>query len=477
MLLLRDHVTAPGSGYCSSLRAHGAGLRRGDRERLVVSGGMRGQEWMMTGSAVGIDFGTTNSSIARCIDGRSTVEMARFPFQGGSTESFRSLLYLEQVRQQGKNRLVSWSGPAGIEHYLSREGTGRLIQSLKSFLTSRTLKTTEVFGRRVSIEDLIARILRDLREKAEQQFGVPITSAVAGRPVRFVGAESEEDDTYAEDRLRNAYQLAGFEEVRFEMEPVAAAHYYESTLQRDELILIGDFGGGTSDFSLIRVGPTIRRRGRTAADLLGNAGVGIAGDAFDAKIVRNLVSPYLGSGTKMRSMHKILPVPNWVYAKLERWHHLSFLKAKDTMNMLASVKAQALEPRKIEALTHLVNEDLGYLLHQAVQKTKCELSTATAAGFRLSDGSIEVEAVAQRSSFESWIAEEVAAIEGCVDGLLQGAGVAARDVDMVFLTGGSSFVPAVRRIFEKRFGAERIRTGSEFTSVAQGLALKARERG
>jgi hypothetical chaperone protein len=430
----------------------------------------------MTGSAVGIDFGTTNSSIARCVDHSSTVELARFPFLGATTEAYRSLLYLENVRQDGKNRLVSWTGPAGIEHYLSRETAGRLIQSLKSFLTSRTLQSTEVFGRRVAIEDLIARILRDLREKAEQQFGVPITSAVAGRPVRFVGAETEEDNSYAEGRLRKAYQLAGFQEIEFEMEPVAAAHYYESTLQRDELILIGDFGGGTSDFSLIHVGPTIRRRGRTAADLLGNAGVAIAGDAFDAKIVRNLVSPYLGSGTQMRSVNKILPVPTWVYAKLERWHHLSFLKAKDTMNMLASVQAQALEPRKIEALIHLVNEDLGYYLHQAVQKTKCELSMETAARFQLSDGFLEVDTVAQRASFESWIAGEVAAIEGCVDSLLQASGVQPADVNMVFLTGGSSFVPAVRRVFERRFGADRIRTGNEFTSVAAGLALKANER-
>jgi hypothetical chaperone protein len=430
---------------------------------------------VLTASAIGIDFGTTNSSIARCVQGSSTVEMARFPFLGATTESYRSLLYLENHREHGKNKLVSWTGPAGIEHYLSREAGGRLIQSLKSFLTSRTLQTTEVFGRRVSIEELIARILRDLREQAGQQFGVPITRAVAGRPVRFVGAETDDDNLYAETRLRNAYQLAGFESIEFEMEPVAAAHYYESTLQRDELILIGDFGGGTSDFSLIRVGPTIRRRGRTPADLLGNAGVGIAGDAFDAKIVRNLVSPHLGAGTKIRSVHKILPVPTWVYAKLERWHHLSFLKAKDTMNMLASVKAQALEPKKIEALIHLVNEDLGYYLHQAVQKTKSDLSTQTSARFHLSDGFIDVDAVAKRSSFETWIAEELDAIETCVDSLLQHADVPPAAVNMVFLTGGSSFVPAVRRIFERRFGADRIRTGSEFTSVAQGLALKASE--
>jgi hypothetical chaperone protein len=145
----------------------------------------------MMGGAVGIDFGTTNSSIARSIPGSSAVELVRFPFLGATTESYRSLLYLENTRQQGKNRLISWTGPAGIEHYLSRETTGRLIQSLKSFLTSRTLQTTEVFGRRVAIEDLIARILRDLREAAEQQFGAAITSAVAGWPVRFVGAETE----------------------------------------------------------------------------------------------------------------------------------------------------------------------------------------------------------------------------------------------------------------------------------------------
>ncbi len=399
--------------------------------------------------------------------------MVRFPLQGGLTESYRSLLYLEKVREQNKNKLLSSTGPSGIERYLARESAGRLIQSLKSFLTSRALQSTEVFGVRITIEELIARILRDLREKAEQQFGVPITAAVAGRPVWFVGASSEEDNVYAEGRLRNAFALAGFERVEFELEPVAAAHYYESTLERDELILIGDFGGGTSDFTLIRVGPTVLRKGRKAKDLLGNAGVGIAGDAFDAKIVRYLVSPYLGAGTEMRSVGKVLPVPTWVYSKLERWHHLSFLKAKDTMNMLASVRAQALEPEKIEALIHLVDEDLGYLLHRSVQKTKIDLSAHVSTLFHFGDSVINIDAVAKRPDFERWITEELTSIESCVDGLLKTCRVEPAKVDRVFLTGGSSFVPAVRAIFERRFGAEKIKTGSEFTSVAQGLALKA----
>ena len=140
--------------------------------------------------------------------------------------------------------LKSWTRPEGIEQYLAAETKGRLIQSLKSFLSSRTLQSAEVFGRRLKLEELIVRILRDLREKAQAQFGIKIRHAVAGRPVRFVGAESDDDNHYAETRLRHAYHLAGYDAVQFELEPVAAAHYYEASLDHDELILIGDFGGG-----------------------------------------------------------------------------------------------------------------------------------------------------------------------------------------------------------------------------------------
>jgi hypothetical chaperone protein len=202
--------------------------------------------------------------------------------------------------------------------------------------------------------------------------------------------------------------------------------------------------------------------------------VGIAGDAFDARIVRNLVSPALGRGSEARSMNKVLPaVPNWVYGKLERWHHLSFLRTSAVINMLSSTRAEAFEPEKIDALLHLIKEDLGYELHRSVQRVKRELSEHAEAPFHFSDGVIEIAATVKRSDFEEWIAEDLAQIEGSVDALIAGSGVAPREVDMVFLTGGSSFVPAVRRIFESRFGAARIRTGNEFTSVARGLAVRA----
>jgi hypothetical chaperone protein len=424
----------------------------------------------MASTRVGVDFGTTNSALARVLPGQE-VELAVFPFDGALTDAYRSLLYLEQIKQHGKNTIKAWTGPEGIEHYLLDDLKGRLIQSLKSFLSSRLLESTSIFGKRHTVEELISRILRDLRQKAELQFGVRIDSALVGRPVHFVGSGSDEDDTFAQTRLREAFRLAGFESVEFEMEPVAAAHYYESTLDHDELIMIGDFGGGTSDFSLIHVGPGIRARGRRPGDLLGNAGVGIAGDAFDAKIIRHLVAPALGMGSEIRSMDKILPVPRWVYAKLERWHHLSFLRAKEVMDMLRSVRGQALEPEKIKALIHLINEDLGYRLHRAVQKVKCDLSAAASSEFHFSDGVIDLDARVDRRSFESWIAEELDQIAKCVDSLLEEVGVRPAEVDMVFLTGGSSFVPAVKSIFESRFGLNKIRTGNEFTSVARGLAL------
>jgi hypothetical chaperone protein len=319
-------------------------------------------------------------------------------------------------------------------------------------------------------------MLGDLRKHAENHFMRPIRYAMVGRPVRFVGAETAEDDDFAVTRLREAFAAAGFERVDFEMEPVAAACAYEATLDHDELILIGDFGGGTSDFSLLRVGSGVRRRGRRPHDLLGNSGVGLAGDAFDARIVRKLVSPALGSNSEAKSLDKLLPaVPAWIYANLERWHYLSFLRTNNVREILKSARIRALEPEKIQALITLIEEDLGYQLHQAVQRVKFELSRNDTAEFRFHDGSMDLRITVTRREFESWIANDLEIIEQSIDKLLKTSGVDPHSVDRVFLTGGSSFVPAVRHIFETRFGKDRILGGNEFTSVAHGLALRAAE--
>jgi hypothetical chaperone protein len=424
---------------------------------------------------LGFDFGTTNSSVAR-FDDDGKVELLRVPAAGGMSASYRSILFLTQEKLGARTQVRSFTGPSAIEHYLTAEHKGRLIQSLKSYLPSRNLVSTEVYGRRYKLEDLIARILSDIRVHAEQQFGQPVRSALVGRPVRFVGAETEEDDAFGVSRLRAALHLAGFESVDFELEPVAAAYHYESTLDHDELILIGDFGGGTSDFSLLHVGPSVRGRGRTEKDLLGNGGLGLAGDTFDARIVRRLVSPHLGSDTLERSLDKTLTaVPQWIYTRLEHWHHLSFLQTRPVIELLKGARVRAFEPEKIQALLDVIEEDLGYQLHQAVQRLKIQLSTAKEAEFRFTDGSVDIRSHVTRDEFEGWIQDDLLAIEDCVDDLLRSSGIDRRDVDRVFLTGGSSLVPAVRRIFGSRFGDARVRTGDEFTSVARGLALRAGE--
>jgi hypothetical chaperone protein len=431
----------------------------------------------------GVDFGTTNSAVAMFQPGKE-LQLVRFSFRGEETLSCRSVLYFEQSKvANGQRRVHGYSGPGAIERYLDAEEKGRLIQSLKSHLSNHSLTGTEVFGRRHRLVELVARIVSDLRKRAEEQFIQPVRRVTVGRPVRFVGSESEEEDDFAVSRLREAFMAAGFEEVQFELEPVAAAFAYEATLDREELILIGDFGGGTSDFSLLRVGPEVRRRGRRPENLLGNSGVGLAGDAFDARIIRKLVSPALGSNSEARSLNKILPaVPAWIYSHLERWHYLSFLRANNVREILKSARVRALEPEKIEALIAVIEGDLGYQLHQAVQNVKFELSQRDSAEFAFRDGiagasTVELRIPITRAEFETWISEDLAAIEHAVEALLKSTGVEPHEVDRVFLTGGSSFVPAVRQIFIRRFGESRIRGGNEFTSIARGLALRAAQAG
>jgi hypothetical chaperone protein len=366
------------------------------------------------------------------------------------------------------------AGPTAISGYLQAETRGRLIQSMKSHLASRLFQETYVFGQRYTLEDLIATLLSALRADAEAQFGDLGTRVVVGRPVHFSGAANGTDDAFALSRLRSALAQVGFDDIVFEFEPVAAAYAYETQLDHDELILIADFGGGTSDFSLMQVGPTVQRRGHAASDILGTEGVARAGDAFDSQIVRHVIAPRLGRDSQYRSpFNKVLPVPSWLYTNLERWHYLSFLKSKNTMQMLEEVRLRAFEPAKIEALLHVIEQDLGYHLYRAVEGVKIDLSQREASQLRFRDASVLIEESLTRPQFETWIAEDLAAIAASVDRLLTHTGVAPGDVGSVFMTGGSAFVPAVRRLFAERFGPARIRSGDELTSVAKGLALRA----
>lgn len=426
--------------------------------------------------AVGIDFGTTNSALAVIRDGGGP-ELVRFPVGRRSLDAMRSVLHFDPERREPSGRLVPFAGPWAVDAYLESAGAGRLIQSTKSFVASRLFLSTNVYGTVLSIETLVAYVVRELRRRAEATLGDLGRRAVVGRPVSFANAGGPEDDALAEQRLRSAFAQAGFHEVEFEYEPVAAAWHYEQAIGRDALVLIADFGGGTSDFCLVRVGPGQKGRER-GESILGSAGVALAGDAFDGKIVRHLVSPHLGRGASFKSLFgRVLPVPAWIYGHLERWNHVSFLRQRRTLQLLYDLRREAVEPGPLEALVHLVEQDLGFPLHRAVEASKLALSREPSARFRFDALPSPIEATFTRRDFEAWIAEELEAVGSCVDGLLARCGAAPRDVDRVFLTGGSSLVPAVREIFATRFGAERLDQGGEFTSVARGLALAAAWRG
>src|SRR5262245_6925801 len=382
---------------------------------------------------LGLDFGTTNSAIAVASPG-SRPRLATF----GGAPTFRSVLHVDP-EEPGEDGLPPrmTAGPDAIRSWVDTGGRGRLIQSIKSHLASRLFTTTSLYGRQYRLEDLITVILRALRRAAEDQLdGGSAPSVVVGRPVRFARAHEAADDAFAVGRLEAALRQAGFGGVTFELEPVAAAYGYQRRLDHEELVLIGDFGGGTSDFTLVRLGPS-------GSTVLGVDGVPLAGDAFDARLIRHVAAPGLGLGSQRRTAFgQELPVPGWLYDKVERWEQLSFLKSRETSELLRRLRHEALEPAKIEALVHLVDDDLGFALHGAVESTKQALSAADPAEFRFADGPIDLAAGVERQAFEGWIAPECSAIDDCVAGLLDAGGVSPADVATVFLTGGSSFVPA-----------------------------------
>jgi hypothetical chaperone protein len=414
-----------------------------------------------SGRHVGIDFGTTNTAVGVAEGG--AVRLARLPGPGGEAAStWRTVLFFEADA-------APRAGAPAVDRFVEVEGDGRLVQSIKSHLASAAFTRTMIFGRTFTIEALVAEFLTALRRSSEVDLG---SRAVVGRPVRYWGARDAADEARALARMRAALATAGFDEVVFEFEPVAAALRYASTLDHEELILVADFGGGTSDFSLARVGPRVQPG--DAGAMLGTGGLAIGGDSFDARIIDARVAPELGLGSAYRDeMGALTPVPGALFGKLRRWHHLSFLKEGSTLHLLDRIERGTTAPRQIARLVRLVRDELALPLHRAVERAKVQLSTAPAG--RLTFSELDLDVALARSEFDGWIAEELEAIDRAVARVLDQAGVAPGDVDAVFATGGSSLVPAVRERLAALFGAAKLAGGDELTSVAWGLAARARQ--
>jgi hypothetical chaperone protein len=404
---------------------------------------------------IGVDFGTTNSVVSM-LHPDGGVETLQRP----TGEVFRSVLCF-WAGEGG--RTLHAAGPAAIDAYLDGAGESRLIMSMKSYLAQRSFRETRIFGRAFDLEGLIALFLRELLAPLGRI--AEDARVVVGRPVRFAGELA--DHALGEARLRAAFAAAGLPDVEVALEPAAAGHRFAAGLDAPATVLVADFGGGTSDFSVLRFDPGPPRRVLP----LGHAGVGIAGDAFDYRIIDRVVSPRLGKGDSYRVMGKELPVPPAWYASFARWHLLSLMRAPRTLRDIAEVARTADHPERLQALVTLIEEEAGYALYRAVSGVKAALSGEEAAMLRFRHADVSIEAEVTRAAFEGWIAPDLARIGAAVDAALEDAAIPAAAVDAVFLTGGTSLVPAVRRLFEARFGAAKLVAGGEFVSVAEGLAL------
>jgi hypothetical chaperone protein len=407
--------------------------------------------------AIGVDFGTTNSVVALLHDdGRVTTQ--RHATATTELDVFRSVLCFWQEEGRARNILRDAAGPAAIASYLDDPLDSRLIMSMKTYLAQRSFTETRIFGHPFTLERLIGRFLQTLLTDTG-----PVPRIIVGRPVRFAGEFP--DDALGADRLRGAYAHAGLPGVTLALEPEAAGWRFARTLTEPATVLIGDFGGGTSDFSVLRFEPGA---GMTP---LGHAGIGIAGDVFDFRIINAAIAPLLGKGDSYRIMGKSLPVPPEYYSGFARWHLLSLMRAPRTLRQIAEVARTADHPERLHHLIALIEDGLGYALYQAVSTAKAELSRANATTLRFHHRNFAVERVIAREEFESWIEPDLTRLAATVDQVLAEAATPPHAIDRVFLTGGTAFVPAIRRLFEARFGLEKLTGGGEFVSVAEGLAL------
>jgi hypothetical chaperone protein len=409
-------------------------------------------------NACGVDFGTSNSTVGWVRPGHPSL----LALEDGKA-TLPSVVFFnaddEEVRY----------GRAALADYL--EGyEGRLMRSLKSLLgTSLMDGQTEVAGRALPFRQLLSHFIGELRRRAQQQAGREFTSAVFGRPVYFVD-DDPQADRLAEDTLAEIARAAGFREIGFQYEPIAAAFDYESRIEKEELVLIADIGGGTSDFSLVRLGPDRAGRIERRDDILATGGVHIGGTDFDKYLSLASVMPLLGYGSALVSG---APVPSSYYFNLATWHTINQAYTRKSVAQLEDLARDAAEPAKLGRLRKLIDERAGHWLAMQVEEAKIALSGTPLVELDLDRLSPPQQLEVERAVFEAAIAGLVDQVGATVQRLLGEAGVAAEKVDTVFFTGGSSGVALLRERIAAIVPQARRVEGDLFGSIGAGLAIDA----
>lgn len=411
----------------------------------------------------GLDFGTSNSTIGV----KNKEDCQLIPLEDNKP-TMRSAIFCDTEMKQ-------WIfGQEGINNYL--EGIpGRLMMALKTVLGSSLMEDkTVIFNEYIPYTQVLGHFIKHIKTKAESVTESELTHAVLGRPVHFHDDDIEKD-RHAQNTLEQIAREVGFKEISFQYEPIAAALTYETTLKKEQLALIIDMGGGTSDFTIIRLHPTIKSADRSK-DVLANCGIHIAGTDFDQRLSLNTVMPLLGMGSLMRGSSSDIEVPNMFYFDLTTWHTLSNLYSPSSLSQVRSIITMAHKKHLLSRLETVLKKKAGHRILDTVEKCKQRLSDSEAVALQLSFIEPDLTAPVSRLLLNQVIEDQLQRIINTVKETVNTAGVNFSDINAIFYTGGSSKIPVIREKLNALFPQAEVVQGDAFGSVGMGLTIDAERK-
>lgn len=411
----------------------------------------------------GIDFGTSNSTCAVFANGRADL----VPLEDSKLTLPSAIFYSEDGD--------ILFGRDGVQAYIEGED-GRLLRGLKSVLgTALMSERTVVNGSALYFKDILATFLRRIKLQAEAFAGCEVTDVVMGRPVHFHDDNPEADDE-SQEILRQIAEKIGFKNVHFQYEPIAAAFAHEQRIKGEKLSLIVDLGGGTSDFTVIRLSPDRPMDAVRQDDILSTSGIRVGGTNFDQRLSMKAFMPHLGLNSEFTSIFdegKILDVPSRLYSDLSDWPRVNFAQTSKAIREAKDIRRTALEPEKLDRLVQVQEKRLGHAFLQEVEKTKIALSDTDVAQTSFDEMGLGFEVSVEKTLFENAVADQIARIRNSMEFCLSEAGVKREDIDLVVLTGGSSELPVINQMVSDVFPSAEISKDDKFCSVGLGLAYHA----
>lgn len=412
----------------------------------------------------GLDFGTSNSTIG--VIHNQTIKMV--PLEADKP-TIRSAIFFDYEADEYR------FGQQGINDYLSGIH-GRLMMSLKSILGSSLMQeSTLIHQKSLPYKTILGYLIRYIKQQAERLTQTELTHVVMGRPVRFHDTDDKRDKL-AQDTLQAIAEQEGFKQVLFQYEPIAAALAYEQSIEHEELALIVDLGGGTSDFSIIRLRPSLSQHHNRIQDVLSNKGIHIGGTDFDTLFSLKEVMPTLGLGGTMRGISNHIQIPSSYYHDLTTWHTINSLYTHQTKHAIKAIKGLAFEKKPIERLLNVIEQQQGHKILNEIEQAKCVLSDANGASLNLDFIEKHFILNVSRKTFENIIQDKVNQLIHTVLTTVQESGIKNTDIDSIFFTGGSTQIPIIREAIIQLFTSAKIVQGDVFSSVGKGLIIDAKRR-